>query len=282
MTETKQAGRGGYAPVNGLQLYYEIFGEGAPLVLLHGGFGAVEMFGPILPQLAAGRQVIGVDLQGHGRTADIDRPLHMDLMADDIAALIQYLGLGQADVMGYSMGGLVALQTAIRHPQVVRKLVVVSAPCRRTAWYPEVAEAMSQMGPEAAEPMKQSPIYQLYAAIAPRVEDWPRLVGKMGEAVRVEYDLSDDMAAIQAPTLIVAGDADGFPPAHAAEMFRLLGGGQRDGGWDGSGMSASQLAILPGTTHYTCSDTPLLPAVVVPFLDAPLPNAQTPAVEETA
>lgn len=274
MTATTQTGRGGYAPVNGLNLYYEIFGEGAPLILLHGGFGAVEMFGPLLPQLAAGRQVIGVDLQGHGRTADIDRPLRMELMADDIAALIQHLRLGQADVMGYSLGGGVALQTAIRHPQVVRKLVVVSMPCRRSGSYPEVAEAMLQFGPQTAESMKQSPMYQLYAAIAPRVEDWPRLVSKMGEALRVDYDWTQDMAGIQAPTLLVVGDADSFPPQHAVEMFQLLGGGQGAGGWDGSGMSASQLAILPGTTHYTSCDSPLLPAVVTSFLDAPLPTAR--------
>lgn len=272
--ETRQAVRGDYAPVNGLDLYYETFGEGTPLILLHGGFGAIEMFGPILPQLAAGRQVIGVDLQAHGRTADTDRPLRIELMADDIAALIRHLNLGQADVMGYSMGGAVALQTAIRHPQVVRKLVVVSMPCRRSGWYPEVVEAMLQMGPEAAEPMKQSPVYQLYAAIAPRVEDWPRLVGKMADQLRQDYDWTQDMAGIQAPTLLVSGDADGFPPQHAAEMFQLLGGGQRDGGWDGSDMSASQLAILPGTTHYNSCDSPLLPAIVTTFLDTPPPTAR--------
>src|SRR5881409_720379 len=133
--ETKAAGQ--YADVNGIKLYYEIHGTGAPLILLHGGLGAISMFGPNLPALAKGRQVIAVDLQGHGRTADIDRPLSVALMADDIAALIKHLGLESADVMGYSLGGGVALQTAIRHPEVVRKLVVVSTPFRRNAFYPD-------------------------------------------------------------------------------------------------------------------------------------------------
>src|SRR5687768_5497240 len=127
-----------YADVNGIKLHYEIHGTGRPLVLLHGGLGAIEMFGPNLPALAKGRQVIAVDLQGHGRTADIDRPLDPQLMADDIAALIRHLGLGRADIMGYSLGGGVAVHTAIRHPGVVNRLVVVSTPFRRNGFYPEI------------------------------------------------------------------------------------------------------------------------------------------------
>jgi len=264
--------RGRYARVNGLDLYYEIHGSGRPLILLHGGLGAIEMFGPNLPALAKGRQVIAVDLQGHGRTADIDRPLSVQLMADDIAALIKQLGLQRPDIMGYSLGGGVALQTAIRHPEVVGKLVVVSTPFRRNAFYPEILAQQAQVGAEAAEAMKQTPMYQMYSSIAPKPEDWPRLLKKIGEAMKQDFDLSSDIARITATTLIVAADADIFPPAHAVEMFGLLGGGKRDGGWDGSGRPKSKLAILPGLTHYTIFSDPALAATVIPFLDEPAPK----------
>src|SRR5712671_2875164 len=262
-------GNGRYADVNGIKLYYELHGSGKPLILIHGGLGAIEMFGPNLPALAKGRQVIAVDLQGHGRTADIDRPLSVQLMADDIAALIKYLKLDAADIMGYSLGGGVALQTAIRHPEVVRKLVVVSTPFRRNGFYPDILAQQGQVTAAAAERMKQTPMYQMYASIAPRPEDWPRLLGKIGEAMKQDFDFSQQIAGIKATTLIVAADADIFPPSHAVELFGLLGGGQRDGGWDGSGRPKSRLAILPGLTHYTMFNAPALAATVIPFLDEP-------------
>lgn len=260
---------GHYATVNGIRLYYEIGGSGRPLILLHGGLGAIEMFGPNLPALAKGRRVIAVDLQGHGQTADTDRPLSLELMADDIAALIRHLKLERPDVMGYSMGGGVALQTAIRHPEVVGKLVVVSAVFRRNGYYPEILAQQGQVNAAAAEGMKQTPMYQLYSSIAPRPEDWPRLLAKIGEAMKKDFDFSKEIAGIKATTLIVAGDADMFPPAHAVEMFGLLGGGKRDPGWDGSGRPKSRLAILPGLTHYTLFSDPALATTVIPFLDEP-------------
>ncbi|MCI0574581.1 MAG: alpha/beta hydrolase [Chloroflexi bacterium] len=263
---------GNYASVNVLNLYYEIHGAGQPLVLLHGGVGAIEMFSELLPLLAQGRQVIAVDLQAHGRTADINRPLSYEFMADDIAALINHLGLESADLMGYSLGGGVALQTAIRHPEVVHKLVFVSTAFKRNGWYPEVLAGMAQMGPEAAEPMKQTPMYQLYASVAPRPEDWPVLLTKLGQLLRQDYDWSNDVATIKAPTLIVVGDADSVRTSHAVEFFELLGGGQADAGWDGSGMSNARLAILPGTTHYNIFSSPTLASAVTPFLDTPLPT----------
>ena len=264
----------GYAAVNGLQLYYEIYGNGEPLVLLHGGLGAIEMFGANLPALAQTRQVIAVDLQGHGRTADIDRPLNVAFMADDIAALLKQLGIQQADIMGYSLGGGVAFQTAIRHPQVVRKLVVVSMPIKRKGFYPDILSQQEQMGPQTAEFMKQTPIYELYARIAPKPEDWTRLITKIGEAMKVEYDWTADIKAIKAPTLFMAADADIFPPSHTAEIFGLLGGGQRDGGWDGSGQIPSQLAILPGLTHYNIFMSPALIPTALAFLDKPVNKAK--------
>jgi len=217
----------GYAPVNGLNLYYQIQGRGKPLVLLHGGVAAIEMFGENLPLLAQGRQVIGVDLQAHGRTADIDRPLRFESMADDIAGLLGFLGLETADIMGYSLGGGVALRTAIQHPDRVRKLVLVSTPFSQNGWYPEVLAGMAQMGPHAAEPMKQTPMYQTYANIAPKVEDWPMLLTKLGELLRYDYDWSSEVAMIKVPTLLVVGDADSVRTAHAVHFFELLGGGNK-------------------------------------------------------
>jgi pimeloyl-ACP methyl ester carboxylesterase len=266
MTTTPQTG---YAPINGLNMYYEIHGAGEPLVLLHGGLGMTGMFGELLPQLAAGRQVIAADLQAHGRTADIDRPIRLEHMGDDVAALIRHLGLEKADVMGYSMGGGAALRTAIQHPELVRKLVLVSIPFKRTGWYPEVLAGMDQMGAPAAEFMKGSPMYQGYTAIAPK-PDFPGLLDKMGDLLRHDYDWTDEVAGLKMPVMLVFGDADGMPPSHIAQFFALLGGGQRDAGWDGSGMPKSRLAILPATTHYNCVDSPLLAPLTISFLDAPI------------
>jgi len=258
-----------YADVNGIKLYYEIRGSGRPLVLLHGGLGSSDMFGPNLEALGKGRQLITADLQGHGRTADIDRPLSTELMAGDIAALITHLKLERPDLMGYSLGGGVAFFVALRHPELVRKLVLVSTPIRRDAFYADILVQQEQVGPQAAEMMKQTPMYQLYASVAPRPEDWPRLLGKIGDAMKIDFDLSKEVASLTVPTLIVAGDADIFPPAHAVEVFGLLGGGKRDGGWDGSGQPKSRLAILPGVTHYNMGIAPALPEAVLPFLDEP-------------
>ena len=255
------------APVNGIELAYQIQGSGKPLVLLHGGFGSMEMFGPNFAALAAGRQVIGVDLQSHGRTPAVERPMRFETMADDVAALISYLGHRQADVMGFSLGGGVALRTAIQHPGSVRKLVLVSTPFRRSGWHPEMVAGFDQMGPEIAEPMKQTPMYEVYRQIAPRVEDWPILVAQLTSLLRLDYDWTAEVRALPMPVMIVAGDADGLPPSHAVEFFELLGGGKRDANWDRSGMSRHRLAILPGLTHYDIDVAPALATTVGPFLD---------------
>jgi len=262
---------GCYAEVNGLHLHYEIHGAGQPLILLHGGLGSTSMFGDVLPLLADDRQVIAVDLQAHGRTADIDRPLRYELMGDDIAALIVHLGLAKTDLMGYSLGGGVALRAAIQHPELVRKLVIVSTPFSQDGWYPEIVASMAQMNGAAAEFMKDSPMVQEYARVAPRPEDFPVLLDKIGDMLRHDYDWSDDVAALKMPTLLVFGDADSIPPAYCARFFELLGGGKTDGGWDGSGMSSARLAILPGATHYNIFFSPLLVSTVRPFLDASPP-----------
>jgi pimeloyl-ACP methyl ester carboxylesterase len=269
---TEAKGTGTYADVNGINLYYETHGTGRPLILLHGGLMSGEMFGPLIPALtAAGHQVIAPDLQGHGRTADIDRPIDVRLMADDIAALIRHLGLEKVDVMGYSLGGGVAFFTAVRHPELVRRLVMASANVRRDAIYPEMLAQQGQVGPEAAEFMKDTPMYQLYERVAPRPEDFPRLLGKIGESMAKDFDFSDEVRGLKVPTLIVAADADMAPPSHYVEVFGLLDGGKRDGGWMGEARPAGghALAILPGLTHYNLGTSPLFATAAITFLEEP-------------
>jgi pimeloyl-ACP methyl ester carboxylesterase len=262
-------GTGQYAEVNGIKLYFETNGAGRPLILLHGGLGSGEMFGPILPQLAERHKVIAVDLQGHGRTADIDRPIDVRLMADDIAALIDHLGLDRPDVVGYSLGGGVALHTAAKYPAEVRRLVAASANIRPDAIYPEMRVQQSQVGPDAAEFMKETPMYQLYQRVAPRPQDFPRLLGKIGESMAKDFDYSEEVRSLKVPTLIVAADADMAPPSHYVEVFKLLGGGLRDGGWmsEGRPEGGHALAILPGLTHYNIFSSPLFAAAALAFLD---------------
>jgi pimeloyl-ACP methyl ester carboxylesterase len=269
---TATTGTGAYADVNGLHLYFETHGEGRPLVLLHGGLGSGEMFGPTIPALAAaGHQVIVPDLQGHGRTADIDRPIDVRLMADDIAALIGHLGLEQVDVVGYSLGGGVALFAAVRYPELVRKVVIAAAHARRDAIPPEMLAQQEQVSAAAAEFLKDTPMWELYQRVAPRPEDFGRLLDKIGASMAQDFDFSDVVAGLQVPTLLVAADADMAPPSHYVEMFKLLDGGLRDGGWMGEGRpkGGHALAIVPGTTHYNLAVSPLFPAVALSFIDAP-------------
>jgi pimeloyl-ACP methyl ester carboxylesterase len=262
-------GTGQYADVNGINLYYETHGTGRPMILLHGGLGSGEMFGPVLSLLAEHHQVIAPDLQGHGRTADIDRPLDIRLMADDIAALIDHLGLEKPDVVGYSLGGGVALQVAVKYPAKVRRLVVVSANVRRDAIPAVMLAEQGQVSAAAVEFMKDTPMYQLYQRVAPRPEDFPRLLTKIGESMSKDFDFTEEVRGLKVPTLIVAGDADMAPPSHYVDVFKLLDGGLRDGGWMGEGRpkGGHALAILPGLTHYNIANSPLLAAVTLGFLD---------------
>jgi pimeloyl-ACP methyl ester carboxylesterase len=262
-------GTGQYADVNGINLYYESYGTGAPLILLHGGLGSGEMFGPILPVLADHHRVITVDLQGHGRTADIDRPLDVRLMAGDVAALIDHLGLDRPDVVGYSLGGGVALQVAFQFPEKVGRLVAASASIRRDATYPEIRQQQGQMSAAAAEFMKETPMYELYQRVAPRPEDFPRLLDKIGVAMAQDFDFTEEVRGLRVPTLVVAADADMAPPSHYVEVFGLLDGGLRDGGWTGESRpkGGHALAVLPGLTHYNLFRSPLFAAVTLAFLD---------------
>jgi len=255
------------AHVNGIDLAYQVFGSGSPLILIHGGFGSVEMFGPNVELLAAHHRVIGVDLQSHGRSPAADRPMRFETMADDIAALIKELKLERTAVMGFSLGGAVALRTAIQHPDLVDRLVLVSTVVKRSGWYPEMIAGMDAMGPHTAEPLKQTPMYADYVQIAPNKDDWPVLVTQLTTALKADYDWSAAIPKLPMPVMIVIGDADGLPPSHAVEFFGLLGGGKRDASWDRSAMTHHRLAILPGLTHYDINLSPTLAQTVLPFLE---------------
>jgi pimeloyl-ACP methyl ester carboxylesterase len=266
---TAPTGTGAYADVNGVSLYYETHGTGRPLILLHGGLMHGGMFGPVMDLYAADHQVITVDLQGHGRTADLDRPLNTITMGEDIAALIGHLGLDRPDLMGYSLGGGVAFQTAVHHPELIRRLVIVSAHMRRDAIYPEMLAQQGQVSGAAIEYLKDTPMYQEYARVAPRPEDFGQLLDKLGAMMASDFDASEQVRGLQVPTLIAAADADMAPPSHYVEVFALLDGGQRDGGWMGEGRpkGGHALAILPGLTHYDIGLSPLLAQTALSFLD---------------
>jgi pimeloyl-ACP methyl ester carboxylesterase len=252
-----------FADANGQHVFYRVQGAGKPLVLLHGGIDP-DSFGDNLAELARGRQVIAVHLQAHGHTPDTDRPLRSETMGDDVAALIGHLKLGKADVMGYSLGAGVALQTAIRHPDAVDRLVIVSTTMRRDGWYPEGLAAFDQLEASAAmlgDSVKGSPLGEAYPEV-----DWTSLFRKVGEMSKHPFDWSADVARIRARTLLVFADADGIRPEHMVEFWKALGGGQRDAGIDGSLRPSSRLAIVPNTTHYTLAVDPLLPEIVERFL----------------
>jgi pimeloyl-ACP methyl ester carboxylesterase len=266
---TDTHGTGQYAQVDNINLYFETHGAGRPIILLHGGLGSGEMFGPTLAALAERHQVIAVDLQGHGRTADIDRPLDVRLMADDIAALIDHLGLDTPDLVGYSLGGWVALHTAARYPAKVGRLVAASANLRPDAIYPEMRVQQGQVSAAAAEFLTDTPMYQLYQRVAPHPEDFGQLLDKLGQAMATDFDFTQEVRGLQVPTLIVAADADMAPPSHYVEVFKLLDGGLRDGGWMGESRpkGGHALAILPGLTHYNLAVSPLFAAATLAFLD---------------
>jgi pimeloyl-ACP methyl ester carboxylesterase len=261
--ETLAMANANFADVNGQHVFYSVHGAGKPLILLHGGINP-DSFGSNLAKLAKGRQVIAVHLQAHGRTPDTDRPLRCETLGDDVAALIGHLKLGKADVMGYSLGSDVALQTAIRHPQVVDRLVLVSGTMSQDGSYPEVVAAFNQLGANAATlggSVKASPLGQAYPNV-----DWTKLFSKVGDLTKRPFDWSADVVKVQARTLLVFADADSIRPEHMVEFWKALGGGQRDAGIDGSLRPANQFAIVPNTTHYSLAVEPMLPKIVERFL----------------
>ncbi|MGY1688732.1 alpha/beta fold hydrolase [Geodermatophilus sp. SYSU D01105] len=267
----------GYAPVNGLRMYYEVHGDlrdpdDVPVLLLHGAYMSTGDFGPLLSDLVAGRQVVVCDLQAHGRTTDADRPITYEGLADDAAALLGHLGVARADVVGYSMGGAAALQVGIRHPGVVRRLVVISASYTWDGMQPELAAMIPSITPEA---FAGSPLEAGYRAIAPDPDAFPVLVEKLKTLDMTPFAWpAEDVRGIPAPTMVVVGDADAITLEHAVELFRLLGGGAMG---DLAGLSRARLAVLPGTTHFMPEGSGVLDRwewlrpMLTEFLDAPDP-----------
>lgn len=258
--------KSGYASVNGLDMYYEIYGTGQPLIMLHGGYGSIPSLGELVPRLAKTRQVIAVELQGHGRTADVDRPLSYEQMADDVAALMSEIGVEKADVFGVSMGGAVALQVAVRHHEVVRKLIVTSAAYTSEGFQPGMLDIIKQLTPEM---FAGSPVETEYLRLAPHPENFPVLVEKVGELTTRPLNWSSqDIQAIESPTLLIFGDSDAVTLEHAVEMFRLLGGGVNG---DLVGLPDVRLAILPATTHTgVITHVEALNMMMTEFLDTPM------------
>jgi pimeloyl-ACP methyl ester carboxylesterase len=265
------------ASIKGVDYAYEIRGTGEPLLLLHGGLMSFDMFDAAMPLLGKGRQVIRVDLQGHGRTTLGTRPIRCEAIADDIAALLQQLGRTQVDVLGYSFGGCVALRLAIQHPDRVRRLVLVSTPFANDGWYPEMIVQQKQVGAAMAPMMAQTPMYATYKAVAPKADDFPRLLDGMGDFMRQKYDWSADVAKLKMPVMLAFGDADMVRPEHMVKFYQLLGGGLKDAGWNRENMPKNRLAIVPDVTHYEAGASTRVAEIVLPFLNAQM-VAKNPAV----
>src|SRR6266478_4428710 len=266
-SELPKAVKSGHVAVNGLNYYYAVYGKGEPLLLLHGGLGQVEMFGPNLTRLAQSRQVIGVDLRGHGRTALGDRELSLVDMGNDMAGVLKKLGYDKVDVLGYSMGGGVAFQFAAQHPEMVRRLALVSTPFSQDGFYPEMLPQQAALGAAMAEQMKETPMYKSYVAIAPQPEEFPKLLDQMGAYMRNPYDWSADVKKLTMPVILIFGDSDMFRPEHIVKFYQLLGGGLKDAGWQREHMSPNRLAILPNITHYEMGLAPQMVDTALPFLN---------------
>jgi len=260
----------GRATLKGVDYHYDVRGQGEPLLLLHGGLGSSDMFEPLLPILGQGRQVIAVDLQGHGRSSLGNRPIRCEAIADDVAALLKRLGRAKVDVLGYSFGGCVGLRLAVQHPELVRRLALVSTPFANDGWYAEMRAQQAQVSAAMAPMMKETPMYKSYVAVAPKPDEFPRLLDAMGEFMRTKYDWSADvqtLAKLKMPVMLVYGDGDMVRPEHEIKFYQLLGGGLKDAGWNRESMPRNRLAILPDLTHYDIFTSPRLAETVRPFLD---------------
>ena len=257
----------GHVQSNGVNYYYAVYGKGEPLLLLHGGLGQIEFFGPVLGMLAANRQVIGVDLHGHGRSSLGERAISLVDMGDDMAAILKQLGHEQVDVLGYSMGGGVAFRLAAQHPERVRRLVIASAGYAQEGFFPELLPMQAQVGAGMAEAMKETPMYKSYVAVAPHPEDFPKLLDRMGAFMRTPYDWSADVKKLTMPVMLIYGDSDMFRPEHIVKFYQLLGGGLKDAGWQREHMPKNRLAILPDLTHYEMFMAPGLAKTALPFLN---------------
>lgn len=266
-TAMPRPSKSGHTEVNGVNYYYAVYGTGEPLLLLHGGFGEIEMFGPNLTRLAQHRQVIGIDLQGHGHTPLGHREISLVDLGNDMAGVLKKLGYDKVEVLGYSMGGGVAFQFAAQHPEMVRRLVLVSTPFAQDGFYPKMLPQQAALGAAMAEQMKKTPMYKSYVAIAPHPQDFPKLLDQMGAYMRKPYDWSADVKKLTMPVMLIYGDSDMFRPEHIVKFYQLLGGGLRDAGWQREHMSQNRLAILPNLTHYEMGLASQLVDAALPFLN---------------
>jgi pimeloyl-ACP methyl ester carboxylesterase len=280
-TPLAPASSGHAAAAEGLRVYYEIYGKGEPIVLMAGGFGdASSMMQTIVP-LSRERQVITIDLEGHGRTALRATPMSHEKLGDDVAAVLRHLKIAKADVAGYSHGGDAAIRMAIQHPGMVRNLIVISTAAERDGWYPEALKGMEAVSSAQAEQMKQTPLYKRYAEVAPHPEQFPLLLDRMGDLMRKDYDWRAEIAQLPMPTLLLFADHDAVSMKHIAEFFALFGGGVRDPGWEGEPKFArARLAIVPGYTHYNFGQGPDVARVIEAYLDKPTSSATQFAPEQ--
>jgi pimeloyl-ACP methyl ester carboxylesterase len=267
----------GYVEANGINYWYEIRGKGEPLLLLHGGLFTTELFGPVLTKLAENRRVIGIHLQGHGRTELGTRKINLVDIGRDLGIVLSKLGVKQVDAMGYSFGGGAAFQLAAQYPALVRRLVLVSTPYAQDGFYAEMLPQQAMVGAAMADGMKGTPIYTAYVAVAPKPQEFPRLLDAMGEYMRQPFNWSETAKQLAMPVMLVYGDSDMFRPEHIISFYHLLGGGLKDAGWNREHMSKNRLAILPNLTHYEIGASPILATTVLPFLNGEIggPKVET-------
>jgi pimeloyl-ACP methyl ester carboxylesterase len=265
----------GYAEsAEGLRVYYEVYGAGEPIVVMAGGLMDISSMAQTIGPLSQSRQVIGIDLEGHGRTALRRTPMSHERNGDDVAAVLRHLGIAKADVAGYSHGGDAAIRMAIQHPGMVRRLIVISTAAARNGWFPETLKGMEAVSSALADQMKQTPIYTRYAEVAPHPEQFPLLLDRMGELMRKDYDWRPEIAKLPMPTLLLFADHDAISTKHMAEFFALLGGGVQDAGWEGPPkLARARLAIVPGYTHYNFGQGPDVARVIEGYLTKPTSKA---------
>jgi len=256
----------GFLELSGVKLWHEVYGEGEPLIVLHGGLMAIPQMMPWIEPLAKHRKVIAVELEGHGRSPDTDRPLELTTMGDDVAAVIDRLGLEKAAVLGWSFGAAAALRAAIQHPDKVQRLIVISTAFAKGGWYPEAQQGMASVGAAMAE---TAPTYK-FSRQWPDPARFPRFLDKVGKMMSEDYDWADEIKQLPMPVMLVFADHDSVSQKHIAEFFALLGGGTTEPGWENTKFTKARLAVVPGYSHYNFITSSEVPPLVAKFLKDPM------------
>jgi pimeloyl-ACP methyl ester carboxylesterase len=256
----------GFLELSGVKLWHEVYGDGEPLIVLHGGLMAIPQMMPWIEPLAKHRKVIAVELEGHGRSPDTDRPLELTTMGDDVAAVIDRLGLEKAAVLGWSFGAAAALRAAIQHPDKVQRLILISTAFAKRGWYPETQQGMASVGAAMAE---TTPTYEL-SRQWPDPARFPRFLDEMGKMMSEDYDWTDEIKRLPMPVMLVFADHDSVSQKHIAEFFALLGGGITEPGWENTKFTKARLAVVPGYSHYNFITSPEVPPLVEKFLKDPM------------